>query len=161
MAYLSERVLIRLIHVIIIKVPPGSFCVLSKQKTAFKIVIYIFLVCIPNRLGTPELSREATSTPIDGTDPIPALLSSRERSTPNFIGNGFDAEVLPSHFSGAVPKQMRNPIESLETDDIEYLQQKLTHLKLRLDEAAKTIQAEREYVTSIQRYSQISNPLCA
>lgn len=104
-----------------------------------------------SRLGTPELSREATSTPIDGTDPIPALLSSRERSTPNFIGNGFDAEVLPSHFSGAVPKQMRNPIESLETDDIEYLQQKLTHLKLRLDEAAKTIQAEREEKSSLHK----------
>ena len=98
-----------------------------------------------NRLGTPELSREATSTPIDSNDPMPVLLSPRNRSTPsNFISNGFDAEIAPTHFSGAVPKQIRNPVDSLETDDVEYLQQKLTHLKLRLDEAAKTIQAERE-----------------
>lgn len=102
------------------------------------------LVHKPYRLGTPELSREATSTPVDSVDPIPALLSPRDRSTPNFMGNGFDTEGLPSHFSGAVPKQIRNTVDSLETDDIEYLQQKLTHLKLRLDEAAKTIQAERE-----------------
>lgn len=92
------------------------------------------------------MTREATSTPIDKSDPIPVLLSPRNRSTPNFIANGFDVEVSTNHFSGAVPKQLRNPVDSLETDDVEYLQQKLTHLKLRLDEAAKTIQAEREYV---------------
>lgn len=54
---------------------------------------------------------------------------------------------------GAVPKLLRSPVslESpiLETDDVEYLQQKLTHLKLRLDEATKTIHAEREYVKSL------------
>lgn len=66
------------------------------------------------------------------------------------MSNGFDAEIVPSHFSGAVPKQiLRNPVDSLETDDVEYLQQKLTHLKLRLDEAAKTIQAEREWVVQV------------
>ncbi|XP_046441341.1 coiled-coil domain-containing protein 102A-like [Daphnia pulex] len=106
-----------------------------------------------SRLGTPELSREATSTPIDNNDPIPVLLSPRNRSTPSsFMSNGFDAEIVPSHFSGAVPKQiLRNPVDSLETDDVEYLQQKLTHLKLRLDEAAKTIQAEREEKGSLHK----------
>lgn len=94
------------------------------------------------RLESPATTRDTASTPTDNSDPIPVLLSPRNRSTPSFTGNGFDVEI-PSHFSGAVPKQ-RNPVDSLETDDIEYLQQKLTHLKLRLDEAAKTIQAERE-----------------
>ena len=52
-----------------------------------------------NRLGTPELSRgelrEATSTPIDNNDPMPVLLSPRNRSTPsNFMSNGFDAEIV-------------------------------------------------------------------
>lgn len=112
--------------------------------------LMIFICINKNRLGTPELSREATSTPIDNNDPMPVLLSPRNRSTPsNFMSNGFDAEIVPSHFSGAVPKQIRNPVDSLETDDVEYLQQKLTHLKLRLDEAAKTIQAERECVANV------------
>lgn len=95
------------------------------------------------RLESSDATRETASTPTDNSDSIPVLLSPRNRSNPSlFMGNGFDTEI-PSHFSGAVPKQ-RNPVDSLETDDIEYLQQKLTHLKLRLDEAAKTIQAERE-----------------
>lgn len=76
-------------------------------------------------------------------------MSPRARLSPSVTAKILhDLEI--ACFSGAVPKQLRSPIslESpiLETDDIEYLQQKLTHLKLRLDEATKTIHAEREYV---------------
>lgn len=42
-------------------------------------------------------------------------------------------------------------VDPIETVDVEYLQQKLTHLKLRLDEATKTIQAEREEKGSLHR----------
>lgn len=95
-------------------------------------------------MESPETSRETISTSTDNSDPIPALLSPRSRSTFPFNDNGYDPEI-PTHFSGAVPKQ-RNSVDALETDDVEYLQQKLVHLKLRLDESAKTIQAEREWV---------------
>lgn len=40
-------------------------------------------------------------------------------------------------------------MDLIDTVDVEYLQQKLTHLKLRLDEATKTIQAERESVPQL------------
>jgi len=42
-------------------------------------------------------------------------------------------------------------VDPIDTVDVEYLQQKLTHLKLRLDEATKTIQAEREEKGSLHR----------
>lgn len=84
-----------------------------------------------------------TKSLVENSDSISELQSPRSRSSPSSVGNELELENS-CNFSGAVPKQQRNNSDLLETDDVEYLQQKLTHLKLRLDEAAKTIQAERE-----------------
>ena len=60
-----------------------------------------------------------------------------------------ERNTLPSLTANSVdPSKF---LETLEAHDVEYLQQKMTHLKLRLDEATKTIQAEREEKSSLHR----------
>lgn len=129
------------------------------------------------KLGTPDPndveSVSQISSPIkseQSCSPVP-VHSPRVRSSPASVNkdslNGSDMDET----LGAIPK-IKSPVnrtaydaeehsftdgrfgkyvDLIDTVDVEYLQQKLTHLKLRLDEATKTIQAEREEKGSLHR----------
>lgn len=99
---------------------------------------------IVRRVASPETACE---TYVEKSDSTTSSLSPRARLSPSVTAKILQ-DLETACLSGAVPKQLRSSVslESpvLETDDIEYLQHKLSHLKLRLDEATKTIHAERE-----------------
>lgn len=83
------------------------------------------------------------------------LLSSlTSRLSPRALGGGVSVTTttITAATAGQDHNEMvhRSPPQTL-TDDVEYLQQKLTHYALRLEEATKTIQAEREEKVSLHK----------
>lgn len=118
----------------------------------------------PRACLSPQLLHVGHNGMIEIGDPVATNISATTKSATSTLGavpklrntttccdTADETTWSPPSSSSSLLLDPIKFLESLEAHDVEFLQQKLTHLKLRLDEATKTIQAEREEKASLHR----------